>query len=94
MPCIDTQMGLETAKILSKRAGIDCKILVVHDTLRQGFIKTLNNAAARVFTRYLVYLAEDVFPGREWLLCAHGLLEKSGKGLLAFNDGKSVNSKN
>ncbi|MFZ1030212.1 MAG: glycosyltransferase, partial [Limnoraphis robusta] len=88
MPCIDTKKAMETADILSRRAGMYCKILVVYDTLRQGFIKTLNDAAARVACRYIVYLAEDAFPGRNWLRCAYESLEKSGKGLLAFNDGK------
>lgn len=88
MPCIDTKKGMDTANILSKRAGMDCKILIVHDTLRQGFIKTLNDATARVSTRYVVYLAEDAFPSIDWLRCAYDILEKSGKGLLAFNDGK------
>lgn len=88
MPCIDTKKGMDTASILSKRAGIDSKILIIHDTLRQGFIKILNNTAARVSTRYVVYLAEDAFPSIDWLRCAYDILEKSGKGLLAFNDGK------
>jgi hypothetical protein len=61
---------------------------VVHDTLHQGFIKTLNDTASRVSTKYIVYLAEDAFPARNWLHCAYDTLEKSGKGLLAFNDGK------
>jgi tetratricopeptide (TPR) repeat protein len=88
MPCIDTKKAMETAYILSRRAGMYCKILVVYDTLRQGFIKTLNDTAARVACRYIVYLAEDAFPGRNWLRSAYESLEKSGKGLLAFNDGK------
>ncbi len=88
MPCIDTKKGMDTASILSKRAGIDCKILIIHDTLCQGFIKTLNDTAARVSTRYIVYLAEDAFPSIDWLRCAYDILGKSGKGLLAFNDGK------
>jgi hypothetical protein len=33
-------------------------------------------------------LAEDAFPSRDWLRCAFDILEKDGKGLLAFNDGK------
>ncbi|MBC2695555.1 MAG: glycosyltransferase [Desulfobacteraceae bacterium] len=88
MPCIDTEKGMSTARILSRRAGMSCKILIVHDSQRQGFIKTLNGAALRISTRYIVYLAQDAYPGRDWLLSAYHTLEKSGKGLLAFNDGK------
>jgi GT2 family glycosyltransferase/glycosyltransferase involved in cell wall biosynthesis len=88
MPCIDRMKGEETAKILYGRAGIDCRVLVVYDSLRQGFIKTLNDTASRVRARYIVYTAEDAWPGRGWLECAWNTLEKSDKGLLAFNDGK------
>jgi hypothetical protein len=87
MPCIDTQMGMGTAQLLAKRAGMECRILVVNDALRQGYIKTLNDTAARMSVRYLVYLAQDAYPGRYWLRDAHDAMERSGKGLLGFNDG-------
>jgi len=88
MPCIDTDAGRTTARILSTRAGMACHIFIVHDTLRQGFIKTVNDVAARITVRYIVYLAQDAWPGRGWLSCAYNALEQSGKTLLAFNDGK------
>jgi glycosyltransferase involved in cell wall biosynthesis len=88
MPCIDTDKGARTSEILLRRAGIICTVIVIHDTLRQGFIRTLNEAAARVSARYIVYLAEDAYPGRDWLRNAYNALEKSGCGLLGFNDGK------
>lgn len=88
MPSINTKKGMDTAETLLISAGMGCKLLVVHDTLRQGFIKTLNDTAARITARYIVYLAEDAFPGVDWLRSAYETLEKSGKGLLAFNDGK------
>jgi GT2 family glycosyltransferase len=88
MPCIDSKTGIKTAEILYQRAGMPCTILVVLDTLRQGFIKTLNQTAVRVTAKYIVYLAQDAWPGRGWLKCAYESLERSGKGLLAFNDGK------
>lgn len=88
MPCTDTEAGMKTADILHRRAGMGCTILVIHDTLRQGFVKTLNQTAARISAKYIVYLAQDAWPGRGWLKCGYDTLEKSGKGLLAFNDGK------
>lgn len=88
MPCIDKAQGQKTAEILQRRAKMDCEVLVVYDSSRQGFIKTLNDAAARITTKYIVYLAQDAYPGWGWLKCAYDALEKSGKGLLAFNDGK------
>lgn len=88
MPCTDTDMGMKTAEILYRRAGMDCKILVVYDINCQGFIKTLNDTAARISVKYIVYLAQDAYPGQGWLKCACDTLEASGKGLFAFNDGK------
>lgn len=88
MPCTDTEQGQKTAEILHRRAGMDCKIIIVHDINRQGFIKTLNDTAARITAKYIVYLAQDAYPGRGWLKCAYDTLERTGKGLLAFNDGK------
>ncbi|MFZ2630257.1 MAG: glycosyltransferase [Desulfosalsimonadaceae bacterium] len=67
---------------------MSCTILIVNDSKRQGFIKTLNEAAARITVKYIVYLAQDAWPGRDWLRCACEIMDKSGKGLLAFNDGK------
>jgi hypothetical protein len=88
MPCIDVEKGRATAEVLRRRAEMPCLVLVVNDSIRQGFIKTLNAAAAQLTVRYLVYLAEDAFPGRGWLRRAYEALEVSGKGLLGFNDGK------
>jgi len=88
MPCTDRDKGLQTAANLLRRAGMPCRILVVIDSTRQGFIKTLNDTAARIYVKYIVYLAQDAWPGRNWLKCAYNSLEKSQKGLLAFNDGK------
>ena len=87
MPCIDAKVAMGTARLLACRAGMDCRIIVVNDTLRQGFIKTLNDTAARMSARYVVYLAQDAYPGRNWLRDAYNALERSGKGLLGFNDG-------
>ena len=87
MPTVDTKKGLETARILVKRAGMRVTVIVVEDTLRQGFVRTLNDAVQRLNVAFLVYLTEDAFPGIDWLKAAHEALERSGKGLLAFNDG-------
>jgi glycosyltransferase involved in cell wall biosynthesis len=88
MPCIDTHKGMNTARLLLSRAGIATAIFVVEDTKRQGFIKTLNDTAMRLDVKYIVYLAEDAFPGVDWLKIAYTRLEDTGKGLLAFNCGK------
>jgi glycosyltransferase involved in cell wall biosynthesis len=88
MPSIDTAKALDTARLLVRRAGMQVKLFIVEDTLRQGFIRTLNDTAARLDVKYIVYLAEDAFPGVDWLKLAYTKLEETGKGLLAFNCGK------
>jgi hypothetical protein len=88
MPSITEARALETARLLVKQAGMRTRIFVVMDHERQGFVKTFNDTAARLSAKYIVYLAEDVYPGRNWLKLARDKLRKSGKGLLAINDGK------
>lgn len=88
MPSIDTTKARSTAELLLKRAGMPVTILIAEDTIRQGFIATLNAVAARLDVKYVVYLAEDAFPGLDWLKTAYERLEETGKGLLAFNCGK------
>ena len=87
MPCIDVKVGMDTARLLASRAGMECRIVVANDTIRQGYVSTLNDTAGRVSAHYVVYLAQDAYPGLDWLCDAHDALEKSGKGLLGFNDG-------
>jgi len=87
MPCIDRAKGLATAGFLHKRAGMACVIVVAYDSRRQGFVKTLNDTAFKTDVAYVVYLAQDAFPGRNWLKIAYDSLKKENKGLFAFNDG-------
>lgn len=88
MPCIDIDKGRVTAEALVRRAGMKCTVVIAVDSVRQGFIKTLNDASMLSNARYIIYLAEDAFPGRDWLRIAYNSIEESGKGLLGFNDGK------
>lgn len=88
MPSVNVARALDAARLLVRRAGMKTTVFIVEDTLRQGFIRTVNDVVARLDVRYFVYLAEDAFPGVDWLKTAYETLEKSGKGLLAFNCGK------
>lgn len=88
MPCINHALGMRTADLLQSRAGVNADYVIANDTKRQGFIKTLNQVARCSKAKYVVYLAEDAFPGENWLKIAFNALEKSKKGLLAFNCGK------
>jgi hypothetical protein len=88
MPSITEDRAIDTARLLLKQAGMRTRVFVVMDRERQGFVKTFNATAARLSARYIVYLAEDVYPGRDWLKIAVEALNSSSKGLLAVNDSK------
>lgn len=88
MPCIDEEMGTKTAEILSSRAGTHCTVVVAMDDSRNGFMNTLNSVARKCDSRFIVFVAQDAFPGRQWLKIALDSIEAKSAGLLAFNDGK------
>lgn len=88
MPCIDEELGTKTAEILSSRAGIQCTVIIAMDDERNGFMKTLNSVSKKCDSRFIVFVAQDAFPGRDWLKIAVERIEQENAGLLAFNDGK------
>lgn len=88
MPCIRIEQAFTTVQKLQARAGIEADYVIAVDSIRQGFIKTLNCAAQNSSAKYIVYLAEDAHPGFNWLKLAYEKLERTRKGLLAFNCGK------
>lgn len=88
MPTTDIEQATKAAKVLQHRAGYDCTVEILHDKDRKGFIATANDAFDKCTDVFVVYLAQDVFAGKDWL--ANALLEqfKTQAGLVAFNDGK------
>ena len=88
MPCLDLEKAKQAAKVLKARAGINHQIILALDQERKGFIAVVNELFQHSNYRYIVYTAEDAFPGMNWLKHAYDELERSQKGLLAFNDGK------
>ena len=88
MPCTNTTLGAKTASILLQRAGTFCTIIIVLDTKKFGFIHIVNKIFNKTNSEYFIYLAQDAFPGKNWLANAVKTLDNSQKGLLAFNDGK------
>lgn len=88
MPCLDAEAGQRTARLLVERAGMEADVVVAVDSARQGFIPTLNQVARRSRAKYIVYLAEDAWPGQGWLRTAYERIQSAEKKLLAFNCGK------
>lgn len=88
MPATNEQQARQTAELLKRRAGYDCEIEILLDKDRQGYVKTINKAFRGCDEPLVVYTAQDVFAGQNWL--SHALLEqfKTQAGVVAFNDGK------
>ncbi|WP_161781642.1 hypothetical protein [Desulfohalovibrio reitneri] len=88
LPHIDREQVDRLAPVLQRRALHPGLLVLVDDTERIGFTKVANLIFAKSSSKYFGYLAQDVFPGDGWLKCGVDMLEKSGKSLLPFSDGR------
>ena len=94
MPCIDRELGSKVIKQLSDNAGLEADYFLLMDDERVGFTAKINefvNHHKEVYGKdydFYVYTAQDAFGGKNWLAEAYSELERTGKGLLAFNDNK------
>jgi hypothetical protein len=88
MPYIDRAAAERSARHLAARAGVQGLLLAIDDSDRQGFISIANQVYRRTEGRYVAYVAQDAYAGRQWLKRALDAVQKTGKGLLGFNDGK------
>ncbi len=57
-------------------------------TERAGFVALVNAAFRSSASPWFCYVAQDAFPGRQWLSIALAGLEQKGGVLATFNDGK------
>ena len=88
MPATESDQANKTADILRFRAGAPCQIQIMMDADRAGFVSLINQAVLDIRAEYYVYVAQDAFPGRNWLAIALDSMRSTGAGLLGFNDGK------
>lgn len=88
MPCTDVPMGRRAATLMVQRAGTPCQVLLVEDVDHWGFVAVANAAFAISSSRYFGYVAQDAFAGRQWLALALQALQRTGKHLFGFNDGR------
>lgn len=89
MPCTDVPMARRAATLMAQRAGAPgAYALLVEDLDGWGFIRIVNQVFANTMARYVGYVAQDAFAGRQWLALALDALQRPGKQLFAFNDGK------
>jgi hypothetical protein len=89
LPFTARDLAESTAAVLLQRAGAPLALLMVEDDVGAGPNAIWNALAGRLDATFMVYLAQDVFPGRSWLAVAAATLQKQPQsGLFAFNDGK------
>jgi hypothetical protein len=87
MPYTQAEMAQPSAELMSSRAGVDGLIVCVLDEERRGFVELANNIFQVTQSPYFAYVAQDAYPGRQWLSRALTALGED-KSLLGFNDGK------
>lgn len=88
MPFTDPVQTRRAATLMCRRANARGLLLAVHDDRREGFISIANRLFAASRSPFFGYVAQDAFPGREWLRRALSAFENPSVQLLAFNDGK------
>jgi hypothetical protein len=88
LPYLHHDLAVRLEEVLRVRARQPGLLLLVEDDARLGFIRVANLVYLLTRSPYFTYLAEDAFPGEEWLMNAVRTMEKTNAGLLAFNDGR------
>lgn len=88
MPATDFDQAHRSAQLMARRSAAPGLILVVLDERREGYIPTCNLAFRQTRSEFFAYVAQDAFAGRLWLKIALNQMNKTGKDMLAFNDGK------
>jgi cellulose synthase/poly-beta-1,6-N-acetylglucosamine synthase-like glycosyltransferase len=87
--CVEDKQLAENAKFLHKiKAGIPCVVTGIEDKEKKGWVASHNRFIEHLQFDYYCYSAADYIPGDDYLKIAIEALEKSGKGLCGFNDGK------
>ena len=88
MPAVKMAQAKALAGVLIARAKHPGLLVIAEDDSKLGFIATANAVYARTDSRFFAYIAQDAFPGKHWLDFAVRIMQSTGAGLLAFNDGK------
>lgn len=88
MPTTNLEMAKQAGAVMKQRAGASFDLMIVEDTKHIGYVKTLNYVAKESKHDVIVYTAQDVLVGTNWL--RHALLKMlvENAGLVCFHDGK------
>ena len=88
LPMLDVALAKKLSEVMQRRTKQNGLLILVEDDMRLGFIMVSNLVYAKTQSRYFAYVAQDAFPGNYWLDSALGTIKRTGRGLLAFNDGR------
>jgi len=88
MPATDIDQARLTGEVLTARAGMPMELCIVNDEKRIGFIASLNLAVKESQHNVVVYTAQDVLVGKDWLKQVLLTMMVENAGLIALNDGK------
>lgn len=88
MPTTNVEQAKQAGEVMKLRAGASFDLMIVEDTKHIGYVKTLNYVAKESEHDVIVYTAQDVLVGQNWL--RHALLKMlvENAGLVCFHDGK------
>lgn len=88
MPATDLSAAVLSMTRIMAFAGMPSRAIIIHDFIRQGFIKSVNMCAKELKPAYLAYIAQDALAGRDWLKFSWQAIGKTSAGVCALNDGK------
>uniref|UniRef100_I2Q705 Glycosyltransferase n=1 Tax=Desulfovibrio sp. U5L TaxID=596152 RepID=I2Q705_9BACT len=88
LPYLRHDLAVRLEEVLRVRAGQSGLLVLVEDTARLGFMRVANLVYRWTTSACFAYLAEDAFPGEQWLGSAVATLREAQAGLLPFNDGR------
>lgn len=77
-------------EIASAVGGMGWSIGIITNESRHGYWRSMSDGAKKTTGALIVNLANDILPGREWLIRAveaYGHRFGSGLGIIGFNDG-------
>ncbi len=88
LPYIDHDLAVKAEEILRVRADQAGLLVLVDDDERLGFIRVANFIYSHTRSPLFGYLAQDAYPGMYWLKEGVRVMNKTGAGLMAFNEGR------
>lgn len=88
MPTTNLEQAKLAGEVMRKRAGMPFDLAIVEDDKNLGFVKTFNMATANAKHDVIIYTAQDVLVGHNWLKNCLLKMLVDNAGLIGFHDGK------